>query len=556
MAAGPKVEERRLRNAFAIRPTALRQGLRAALLGILCVAPGACGEAPVTGDARSQVFTVAIPTDPGGLDPHHSATYAPAFMLAFAYEGLVGRGADLRPQPGLARSWTQTSTAITYRLRDGVTCADGSLLTAADVAANFAYIADPANGSPQLGSGVPSGAEVAFDEAARTVTITAKTPNSFLLDMTGAVPIVCRKGLRDRSRLARGTEGTGLYRLIESKANDHYTFALRAGHGWGVDGAGSTTPGLPRRVVFRIIANQTTAANLLLAGQVTAAGVSGPDRLRLEAAGFRAAPSRSPAIQMWFNQAPQRATADPLVRRALAMAVDREMIAKAAGGGRWALPPRRLAAAEPMACAGDTVTGRSPPFDPAQARSLLDRAGWRPGPDGIRRKDGRRLSLQLVYDRELVDASLMNAAAELATAQWRAIGVEVKGRGIAGPVIAEVLFGTSDYDINWVPIIVSLPNRLLMFTSGPKPPHGVNFPNIDLPAVNQLAARANAVSGDASCVLWDQVEGEYLRTVAVVPILDADNPIYTRGAAFRRSGLSILAASVRMAPTGASGAVD
>lgn len=77
-----------------------------------------------------------------------------------------------------------------------------------------------------------------------------------------------------------------------------------------------------------------------------------------------------------------------------------------------------------------------------------------------------------------------------------------------------------------------------------------------MPAVNQLAARANAVSGDASCVLWDQVEGEYLRTVAVVPILDADNPIYTRGAAFRRSGLSILAASVRMAPTGASGAVD
>jgi peptide/nickel transport system substrate-binding protein len=158
------------------------------------------------------------------------------------------------------------------------------------------------------------------------------------------------------------------------------------------------------------------------------------------------------------------------------------------------------------------------------------------------------MSLQLVYDHELVDPSLMNAAAELAVSQWRAVGVEVRSRSLAGPLISEVLFQSSDYDISWVPVIVSLPSRLLMFTSGPKPPHGVNFPNLEMPAVEQLAADANRRAGDASCPLWDRVEEQYLREVAAVPIMDADNPIYVRDAAFRRDGLTIVADSLRMAP--------
>ena len=519
-----------------------------AAVGLLPLAMAGC-DGPSQAASDASLFTVALPADPGSLDPHHAATYGPAFMLAFAYDGLVVRGADLRPQPGLAQSWTQTSTAITYRLRDNATCADGSPLTAADVAENFAYILDPKNGSTLLGAGAPVGSKVSFDAAARTITLTAPKPNSFLLDITGAVPIVCRPGLRDRIRLGRGTEGTGLYRLVKAQPNESYAFELRQGYGWGPDGATSRTPGLPKRVEFRMIANATTAANLLLAGQLTAAGVNGPDRQRLEAAGFRAVTTRSPAIQMWFNQAPGRVTGDMEIRRALSMAISSDMIARAAGGGgRWALPARRLAGADPMACTTDTATGASPRYDPVAAARLLDRAGWLVGPDGVRVKDGRRLALQMVYDRELVDVSLMNAAAELAVAQWRAIGVEVKARSVAGPVIAEVLFGTSEYDINWVPIIVSLPNRLLMFTSGPTPPRGVNFPHLRLPAIEPLSERANQLPGEASCPIWDEVEREYLRSISAVPIMDADNPIYTRSASFRRNGLSIVAASIRMTP--------
>ncbi|PZQ64235.1 MAG: hypothetical protein DI570_06145 [Phenylobacterium zucineum] len=515
------------------------------LAGVAAIAPAGCAAEPTS---RGGDFTFALPGDPGGLDPHHSATYAPVMMLGFAYEGMVTRGPDLTPRPGLAESWTQTSNSITYRLRQGLTCADGAPLTLQDVAANFAYIADPANGSSLLGAGVPVGAKVETDPTARTVTIRSAKPNSFLLDMTGGVPIVCRRGLEDRDRLRGQTEGTGPFRLTEARANDVYVFERRQGRTWGIEPTSAATP---KRIVVRIVPNASTAANLLLAGEITAAGVTGFDRLRLERAGFKAVRSRSPAVQMWFNQATARATHEETVRRAMILAVDVGQLARVAGGGRWVLPPRRLAGAEPMACTADTATPATPKRDPRAAAALLDRAGWRPGPDGVRMKQGRRLTLQLVYDRELTDAAMIAAAVELAVLQWREIGVEVEARSLAGPMIGEVLFGTSDYDISWVPVIVSLPNRLMMFTSGPKPPKGLNFPNLDMPEADALAAKANTQAGAASCPSWDALEGLYLRSSAALPILDSDNPIYTRDASFRRSGLPIVADSVRLTPADA-----
>ena len=62
------------------------------------------------------------------------------------------------------------------------------------------------------------------------------------------------------------------------------------------------------------------------------------------------------------------------------------------------------------------------PYDPAKARALLDEAGWRGGPDGIRRNaDGKPLSLDLTTTagnrtRELVEQVLQS--------QWREIGVD------------------------------------------------------------------------------------------------------------------------------------
>lgn len=523
-----------------------RADLLSALLALASCSPGGPARTGTGQPLIDGTFTISLAGDPGSLDPHHSATFAPAFVLAFAYEGLAARGPDGRLHPNLAESWQQQRDRISFTLRRDLTCADGSPLTLADVADNYLYVLDPANHSTHLGGGgVPPGTSLEVDEPARTLTLRTTAPHSFLLDMTGLLPIVCRRGLADRSRLRHHTEGTALFRLTASVSNSHYSFARRVGHHWSPWGTRSDTPGLPKRLDIRIIPNQTTGANLLLAGELSAASISGPDRRRVEAAGFHAFGSRGPGIQMWFNQAPGRITGDESVRRALIAAIDRHLLTRIASAG-LGMDPHRLAGAAPMACPGNTIASVPLRFDVAEASRLLDRAGWHRGADGIRSKNGRRLLLSLIWDYDLNDPTSSAYAAEYAVSQWREIGAEVRSRSVNGASTGEVLFGTGDYDISWVPIVVSLPSRFVRFVSGPTPPQGLNFPHADFAEVERLTAAANAIAGTASCPSWDAVERLYLSRAAVMPVFDSDYAILSRDARFAVNGLMIVPASIRM----------
>ena len=137
--------------------------------------------------------TVVVGADPGSLDPHLSVFVSTNAVNSYAYETLVYLSADGEITPGLAESWEESPTSVTYTLKDGVTCADGTTLTATAVADNFSFVADPANQSPLLGLYVPPGITVEADDAARTVTLTSETPVPFMLQNTGAAPSSCAR---------------------------------------------------------------------------------------------------------------------------------------------------------------------------------------------------------------------------------------------------------------------------------------------------------------------------------------------------------------------------
>ena len=129
-----------------------------ALIGVGGVAGAAsAGEQAATAPAAGGTVTVTVGADPGSLDPHLSVIATTNFVNSFAYETLVYLGQDGEITPGLAESWEDSPTSVTYTLKDGVTCADGTPLTATTVADNFSFIADPANQSPLLGPYVPPG---------------------------------------------------------------------------------------------------------------------------------------------------------------------------------------------------------------------------------------------------------------------------------------------------------------------------------------------------------------------------------------------------------------
>ncbi|HUC20264.1 MAG TPA: ABC transporter substrate-binding protein, partial [Candidatus Polarisedimenticolaceae bacterium] len=77
----------------------------------------------------------------------------------------------------------------------------------------------------------------------------------------------------------------------------------------------------------------------------------------------------------------------------------------------------------PLFATGLNLAGAAhqPPFDIRQAQNTLGAAGWTPGRDGIRSKDGKRLKIKLVTQADSPYSPVAKALAE----QWKQAGAEL-----------------------------------------------------------------------------------------------------------------------------------
>ncbi len=525
--------------------------LTAAIASVVALTVSACGGTSQSGEDRTanqkltegKTFTMAIGTDPGALDPAMTVLSTALEMGRYLYDSLVNLDETGKPIPGLAEKFEATTTTASFTLRNGITCDDGSPLTASDVAANINFVGDPANKSPMSGLTVAPGTKATADDAARTVTLASGAPDAFLLRNVGNLPIVCGKGVTDRSALAKGKYGTGMFTMTEIVPNDHYTLTRRKDYAWGPGDWQREQPGLPEKVTFRVIQNMTTAANLLLSGELNAARITGQDQQRLRAQKLYHGDQVVPMGEMFFNQAPGRAGGDQAVRRALVQALDLAQIGKVLTSGAGA-PSQGMVTTEPKACAGDAVGGKLPAFDVAAAKSALDTAGWKPGADGVRVKDGKRLALTAIYGTQL--GPTMASSAELMQQSWKAAGAEVTLKGVDSPGTNQALFGTGEWDISLAPVTLLLPSQAAPFVSGPKPPSGTNFAHIENKSYEAQAAQAAQMPGDSGCATWLAAESALIERLDVVPYVNSVIPTFGSNAKFKVNFGSVEPSSIRM----------
>ncbi|MFI9455489.1 ABC transporter substrate-binding protein [Amycolatopsis sp. NPDC052450] len=525
--------------------------LTAAITSVVALTVSACGGTSQSGQDRTanqkpvegRTFTMAIGSDPGALDPAMTVLAVALDIGRFLYDSLVNLDDTGKPIAGLAEKWEATTTTASFTLRNGITCDDGTPLTASDVAANIGFIGDPANKSPMAGLAIAPGTKATADDAARTVTVTSGAPDAFLLRNVGGLPIVCGKGVTDRQALAKGKYGTGMYTMTEIVPNDHYTLTRRKDYAWGPGEWQREQPGLPEKVVFRVIQNTTTAANLLLSGELNSARITGQDQQRLRAQKLYHGEQVVPMGEMFFNQGPGRPGADLAVRRALVQALDLPQIGKVLTGGSGA-PSQGMVTTEPRACSGDAVSGKLPAFDVAAAKAGLDAAGWKPGADGVRVKDGKRLALTAIYGSQV--GPTMAPSAELMQQSWKAAGVEVTLKGLDSPGTSQVLFNTGEWDISLAPVTLLLPSQAVPFVSGPKPPAGTNFAHIENERYTAQAAQAARMPGDSGCATWLAAETALIERLDVVPYVNSVIPTFGSNARFKVSFGSVEPSSIRM----------
>jgi peptide/nickel transport system substrate-binding protein len=238
--------------------------------------------------------------------------------------------------------------------------------------------------------------------------------------------------------------GNGPYRFVRRQPGQ--SIELRA-----VENFFLGTPGLAR-LVFRYVPATDAQVNLLLAGETDVMSeVPAVAMARVAAQrDFRMVTVPGNFITtVVFNaraagdtSRPHPILADERVRRALALALDRGLIART-GFGPSAETPMSVRSQAWYWLGGARDPGRP---DRAQARALLRDAGWRDSDgNGILDRDGTELSLGVIYP---VQATVFAGIAVQLEQQWRLVGV----RAALEPVDGSVWFqrrraGRFDIDI-------------------------------------------------------------------------------------------------------------
>lgn len=524
-----------------------RKTMAAAVLAVSSLALSSCagGGASSNGAPLSGgTFTMNLGTDPGSINPYKATGGTNRQIFAFSYDTLVARTPTGDTVPQLASSWQAGPNTVTYTLRKGVTCQDGSTLAAGDVAADFNYIKDPATFSPWVNFTIPMPYKATADDSANTVTITTDQPYGLLLDGAGSLPIVCPNGLKNPAALDHGSDGTGPYQVTNYVPSERYTLQARPGYAWGPNGATNSAPGSPKTVTIAFVQNESTSANELLSGQINAAQITGPDRSRLDA-NPNLKRNSIPVIvgEMNPNEGPGRALADPQVRHAMAQALDRGALTKV-GTSNLGSVANNMIVETPVTCPGDETTGTLPAFDVAAANRTLDAAGYIKGADGIRARDGKPLTLKLIYQ---VGAPQTVSASELTAQELGAVGIKVNLQGLTQDAFLESLYTTQDFDIYYSGVNVEFPFMMTTFYGGATPPKGGrNAGNIVNPAFDSLSAQALSTSGPQACGLWKQAHQALLARTDVIPVSVGDRPFYTSKATLQTVGLFAVPTSIRL----------
>lgn len=408
----------------------MRRGLAAALTALViagCTAPAA---APDRSAAPERGGTVVVAAqEPATLDPVRSTgTQSDSLVFNTMLQGLLRLDAEGRWAPWLAERVptlangdlalaSDGSMTVRYVLRTGLAWSDGVPLTSDDVRFTWQRVMSDPRASTREGYDLITAVET--PDARTAVVRYRRAYPGFTSRFSALVPRHVLDGAPETAVAAfgRAPVGVGPFRFVEWVSADHLTVERAV--------AGAPTPYLDR-IVFRFMPSVNAAKAQLRAGEVQASLTLGEsdvaDLADVKDLVVDARPS--PLVEALTFAVDRPVVSDPAVRRALALATPRDAIVTKLLGGTarvgtgelplgWAAPPRVAPA----------------PEDPAGAARLLESAGWRPGSDGIRVKDGQRLRLEITSTtgnpvRERVEQVLVDA--------WRAIGAEATIRNVPG----------------------------------------------------------------------------------------------------------------------------
>ena len=212
--------------------------------------------------------------------------------------------------------------------------------------------------------------------------------------------------------------------------------------------------------------------------------------------------------------------ADKRVRKALIHALDRETLSERLFAGRQ---PVAHSSVSPLDWIYDPDVPTYP-YDPDQAKALLDEAGWSVIEKGIRyNAAGQRLTLELMTtagnrSRELVEQVLQS--------QWRQVGIDVRirneqARVFFGETVSKRKF-TGAAMFAWLSAPESVPRTTLRSNQIPTADNnwsGQNYTGFSNPGMDDLIDRIEVeLDRGARKQLWGRLQRLYVEELPVIPL--------------------------------------
>lgn len=299
---------------------------------------------PGTALAEKQELVRNNGSEPSSLDPHKVESDVENNIISDLFEGLVSVSPTGEIEPRLAEKWeNKDNTVWTFHLRPGVTWSDGTAITAQDIVWSWQRLVSPLTASPYASypgnMHIVNGAEIAqgqkepetlgvkaVDDATLEVTLTQ--PNAAFLAMLAhpsLVPLdkvlISRYG--DKWTKPEHIVTSGPYKLSQWVVNERIV-AERNPRYW--DNAHTVI----NKVTYLPISSETADVNRYKAGEIDIVYTVPINQFAQLKKNMGDQLDVSPQLATYYYEfnTTRPPFNDPRVRRALNMALDKDIIAE------------------------------------------------------------------------------------------------------------------------------------------------------------------------------------------------------------------------------------
>jgi peptide/nickel transport system substrate-binding protein len=423
-----------------------------ALAAGLLLFMGGCGrESKACGPCGTVV--VAATGDPSQLLPPLVTETVGRDIGDQVYERLADLAPGAAPidsaayRPALAERWERVdSLSWRFHLRPGARWQDGRPVTAEDVRFSFEAFSDSALDAPARPYLAHRLSVVPEDSTTLLIRFAEPSPEQ-LYDATYHVRIIPSHIWSAAPPASWPSDtnvahlvGSGPYRIAEWKRGEYVRLVA--------DSGAAHRPAI-RQAVWRFSTDPDAALNLVLSHEAdlleTVGAAERAQRVALDST-LRLVPYASATygflgfqVRGGPDNRPHRIFGEPATRRALALAVDRETLARSVFGKEAKAPPGPMS--QLLWIWNDGIT--TLPFDTVRADRALEAAGWR-RPDGSkpRERGGRALAFDILVPSTSPTRRQLGVTLQ---AMWRAVGAAVTVTAVDFPVFQQRL-GQGQFD--------------------------------------------------------------------------------------------------------------